>query len=59
MENGRFPVPNDPAIRQAMMNELFIHVDKDKDGVMSPEEFKILLRLQNSLGKRQKQKQEL
>lgn len=52
MEKGKFPVPNEPAVREAMINQLFLHADKNKDGGMSVDEFKALLKLQQNLASR-------
>ncbi|XP_076087832.1 peptidyl-prolyl cis-trans isomerase FKBP2-like [Mytilus galloprovincialis] len=60
MKDGNFPMADDPAIMEGMLNELFQFADKNKDGGISTDEFRTMLKLQNNLGgKRTKSKQEL
>lgn len=54
IKEGKLPVPDQPGFKEAMLNQLFLHADKNKDGGISTEEFRILLNIQSK-----KPKQEL
>ena len=50
VKDGNLPIPDDPEVMQSMLNDLFQFGNKDKDGGISTDEFRTLLKLQKKLG---------